>query len=64
MKPLDVLLWRIAGWVCVGLMLICVSHITGALDGTVTPHLIGWVEGLLLSTVSAWTCFEIVENME
>lgn len=64
MKRLDVLLWRIAGWLCVGLMLVCVSHITGAFDGIPTPHLVGWVEGLLLSTVSGWTCFEITEKME
>ena len=61
MKRLDYLMWRIAAWICVALVLVSVSRITGAFDGLPTPHLLGWIEGLVFSIPSAWTCFEIAE---
>lgn len=64
MKPFEILLWRIAAWICVGLVLLCISRITGAFDGQPTEHLVGWFEGLILSLAAAWTCFEIMEKME
>ena len=53
--------WKFAGCVCVGLVVVCSTQLASAMDGNTVHHLIGWVEGLMFSIPSAWTCFEIAE---
>ena len=61
MSRIDTFLWMLAGWICVALVAVCSVQLAGAMDGSTVHHLIGWVEGLVLSIPSAWTCFEIAE---